>query len=136
MTATAMTVMTVFPPASGSTSREARVLARLQKLAKFMDTALRIPFTRIRFGADSILGLVPGAGDVIGMGVSAYALLEAYRLGAPRSLLLRMLGNATVDAGLGAVPLVGDVFDLFFKSNTRNLKLVAEFIEKTHKPNA
>ena len=110
-----------------------KTLARLQRLARLMDTAWRIPFTRIRFGADSVIGLVPGAGDVIGLGISAYSLLLAHRLGAPRSLLFRMLMNSAVDAGLGTVPLLGDIFDLFFKSNTKNLKLLTDFLEKNHR---
>ena len=109
----------------------AKQLQRLQRLARTMDTAWGIPFTRIRFGMDSVLGLVPGAGDAIGFGISAYAILLAHRMGAPASLKLRMLANAAIDAGLGTVPIVGDIFDVFFKSNTRNLKLITEFVEKS-----
>jgi Domain of unknown function (DUF4112) len=108
----------------------AKTITRLQRLARFMDTAFRIPFTRVRFGADSILGLVPGAGDVIGLGISAYAIMMAHRLGAPRSLILKMLANAGIDAGLGTIPIVGDIFDMFFKSNTKNVKLLTDFLEK------
>ncbi len=115
------------------TADHAKTLAKLQRLARLMDTAWRIPGTRIRFGADSLIGLVPGAGDVLGLGISAYALLLAHRLGAPKSLLLRMLANSAVDAGLGTVPALGDVFDLFFKSNTKNLKLLTDFLEKNHR---
>ena len=111
----------------------AKQLQRLQKLARAMDTAWGIPFTRIRFGMDSVLGLVPGAGDAIGFGMSAYAIILAHRLGAPKGLLLRMLANAAVDAGLGTIPVAGDIFDLFFKSNTRNLKFLTDFLEKTGK---
>jgi hypothetical protein len=107
-----------------------KTLSRLQRIAKIMDTAWGIPFTRIRFGMDSVIGLVPGAGDVIGLGISAYTLLLAHRLGAPSGLILRMLANAAIDAGLGTIPILGDVFDLFFKSNTRNLKLLADFLER------
>ena len=127
------------PPSKGTrgmtmtTTDHAKTLAKLQRLARLMDTAWRIPFTRIRFGADSVMGLVPGAGDVLGLGISAYALLLAHRLGAPKSLLLRMLANSAVDAGLGTVPVLGDVFDLFFKSNTKNLKLLTDFLEKKGK---
>jgi hypothetical protein len=107
----------------------AKTLARLQRLARIMDTAWRIPFTRIRFGVDSLIGLVPGAGDAIGILVSAYALLLAHRLGAPRNLMLKMFANAAIDAGLGTIPVLGDIFDLFFKANTKNLKLVTDFLE-------
>ena len=108
----------------------ARSLARLKRLAHLMDTALRIPGTRIRFGADSALGLIPGAGDVIGLGISAFALMEALRLGAPPRLIARMIGNVAIDTGLGAIPVAGDIFDVVFKSNTRNLKLVLDHFER------
>ena len=111
----------------------ARRLARLRALARLMDTALRIPGTRIRFGADSALGLIPGAGDVIGLGISLFALGEAIRFGVPPRLLARMIGNIAIDTGLGAIPVAGDIFDLLFKSNTRNLKLLLEHLEREGK---
>jgi Domain of unknown function (DUF4112) len=107
-----------------------KTLTRLTRLATFMDSAWRIPFTRIKFGFDSVAGLVPGAGDVVNLGVSAYALYLARKMGAPNSLLVRMAANAGIDFGLGSIPLVGDIFDLFFKSNTKNLKLLTEFLAK------
>jgi hypothetical protein len=107
----------------------AEQLKRLAAIAGAMDTAFRIPFTKIRFGADSLLGLVPGVGDIAGLAVQAYVLHAAYRLGIPRKLMVKMLGNAAIDMTLGAVPIVGDVFDLFFKSNTRNLKLILDYFE-------
>ena len=111
-------------------TRHVASLVQLQKLARVMDSNWRIPFTRVRFGADSLLGLIPGVGDAIGMGISLYALVLAQRMGAPKSLLFKMLANSAIDAGVGAIPLVGDVFDVFFKSNTKNLKLVTDFIEQ------
>lgn len=111
----------------------ARRLARLKLLARLMDSALRIPGTRIRFGADSALGLIPGAGDVIGLGISAFAVMEAVRLGAPPSLIARMIGNVAIDTGIGAIPVAGDIFDMMFKSNTRNLKLLLEHFERERK---
>lgn len=107
-----------------------RSLARLKRLARLMDTALRIPGTGIRFGADSALGLVPGAGDVVSLGISAFALMEAWRLGAPPRLIARMIGNVAIDTGLGAIPIAGDIFDVLFKSNTRNLKLLLDHFER------
>ena len=108
----------------------ARSLARLDRLAHLMDSALRIPGTGIRFGADSALGLIPGAGDMIALGISAFALMEAWRLGAPPRLIARMIGNVAIDTGFGAIPVVGDIFDLLFKSNTRNLKLLLQHFER------
>jgi hypothetical protein len=106
-----------------------KTLQRIQRLSRLMDTAWRVPFTRIRFGFDSVLGLIPGAGDATNLLVSGYALWLAYKLGAPRNVMLRMMANSGIDFGLGAIPLVGDVFDLFFKSNTRNLKLLTTYLE-------
>ncbi|WP_368910954.1 DUF4112 domain-containing protein [Taklimakanibacter deserti] len=108
----------------------ARSLARLKRLARIMDSALHIPGTRIRLGADSALGLIPGAGDVIGLGISAFALMEAWRLGAPPQLIARMIGNVAIDTGLGAIPVAGDIFDVLFKSNTRNLRLLLDHFER------
>jgi Domain of unknown function (DUF4112) len=108
-------------------------LARIRRISQVMDMAWRIPGTKFRFGADSVIGLVPGAGDLVTMGVSLYVLAEAHRMGAPKSLLLKMAGNTAIDSGIGAIPLVGDVFDMFFKSNTKNAKLLLEHFEKHHR---
>lgn len=108
----------------------AKTLVRLQRIARMMDTAWRIPFTRLRFGLDSVFGLVPGAGDLVALAVSAYAFSLAMKLGAPRKLLLRMAGNKALDFGVGSIPIVGDVFDLLFNSNTKNTRLLAEFIKQ------
>ena len=111
----------------------ARRLARPKRLAHVLDTARRIPGPRIRFGADSALGLIPGAGDVVALGISAFALMEAVRLGAPPRVIARMIGNVAIDTGLGAIPVAGDIFDLLFKSSTRNLKLLLEHFERETK---
>ncbi|CAN5151191.1 hypothetical protein BH10PSE7_BH10PSE7_40660 [soil metagenome] len=111
-----------------------RTIRRLRRIARIMDTALRIPGTRIRFGADSVVGLLPGIGDLMTLGVSLYAVCEAYRIGIPRGVLLKMMANVAIDTGLGAVPLVGDVFDLFFKSNTRNLHLLLDHLDEDLRP--
>jgi Domain of unknown function (DUF4112) len=107
-----------------------KTLKRIERMARIMDTAWGIPFTKWRFGMDSVLGLVPGAGDAVNLVVSVYTLLLARKLGAPNALLLRMAANAGIDFGIGSVPVVGDVFDMFFKSNTRNLKILQEFLAK------
>ena len=108
----------------------AKTIQRLRTISRVMDAAVKIPGTKIRFGADSIVGLVPGAGDLVTMGISMYVLAEAYKLGLPRTVLLKMAGNIAIDTGIGAIPIVGDIFDMFFKSNTKNLNLVLEWIEK------
>jgi Domain of unknown function (DUF4112) len=110
-----------------------QTLKKLERLARLMDTAWGIPFTRWRFGFDSVAGLIPGAGDALNLGVSLYTLILARKLGAPNSVLLRMAANAGVDFGVGSIPVVGDIFDLYFKSNTRNLKLLTDYLARTNK---
>jgi hypothetical protein len=101
---------------------------RVETVARLLDSAVRVPGTRIRFGADSVVGLIPGIGDLVSVGVSTYLLYEAHRLGAPDRIKNRMAANIAVDAVIGSVPLVGDVFDVFFKANMRNLALLREHI--------
>lgn len=105
-------------------------LNRLRVLAKFMDSGWGIPFTKVRFGADSLIGLVPGIGDAGAAMVSLYIVLEARKLGVPNHLLVKMLANVAIDTGLGTIPIVGDVFDMFFKSNLKNIDLLHDFIHK------
>jgi hypothetical protein len=107
-------------------------LRRMRGLARLMDTALRIPGTRFSFGADSIMGLVPGVGDFAGAAISLYIVNEARRLGVPNDKLFKMLVNIGFDAAAGSVPLVGDLFDVYFKSNRRNLDLVLEHFGLDH----
>jgi hypothetical protein len=104
-------------------------LAHARTLTRLLDSAAKIPGTGIRFGLDPILGLVPGLGDVAGAALACYLVLLAQRLGAPRSVLVRMLGNVAADTIGGTVPLLGDAFDVAFKSNTRNLALLERALE-------
>ena len=112
------------PAAAAGAGLDAATLRRLERLAHWMDGAFRLPGTRWRFGLDGILGLVPGAGDSLTALVGAYVILEAYRAGAPASLIARMLGNIGLDWAVGSVPLLGDVFDFAFKSHRRNVDLL------------
>jgi hypothetical protein len=98
--------------------------ANARALARVLDSAVRVPGTGLRFGLDAVLGLVPGLGDVAGAALSAYILLAAARLGAPSSVLMRMLLNVATDTIVGTVPLVGDLFDVGWKANTRNAALL------------
>jgi len=102
-------------------------LARIRALVRFLETAFRVPGTRIRFGADAIIGLVPGLGDLVGGLLSALVISEAIRSGVPRSVLLRMFGNVCVDVMGGAVPIAGDLFDVLWKSGVRNLALLEQY---------
>jgi hypothetical protein len=111
-------------------SAAADPLARARTLARLLDTAITIPGTGIRFGADALLGLVPGLGDVAGAVLSGYLVLLAQRLGAPRSVIMRMLGNVALDTLGGSVPIAGDLFDVAFKSNVRNVALLERALER------
>jgi hypothetical protein len=101
-------------------------LDRLERLSTLLDTALVIPGINLRFGADAIVGLVPGIGDVVTTGLAAWIVLEAHRLGVPKHKLARMVGNLAVDGVVGAVPVVGDLFDVAFKANRRNMAIIRE----------
>lgn len=96
---------------------------RLQRLSRFMDSAIRLP-GGYRIGWDGIVGLIPGIGDVVGLGVSAYIVFGAARLGASKATLARMAGNLGVEALLGVLPVLGNVFDFVFKANERNMRLL------------
>jgi len=101
-------------------------IRRLRRLAWLIDAAGRVPGTRFRFGLNSLLGLAPGAGDAVLALISLYIVYEAMRLGVPRAKLARMLVNVAVEAGLGATPLLGDLLDVVWKANLRNLDIIDE----------
>ncbi len=101
-------------------------LEALDSYSKLLDTKFRIPGTKIRFGIDFIIGLVPYAGDVISFLFSAGLVLTMARHGVSGQVLAKMIGNIFLDATVGSVPLIGDVFDLFYKANRRNYKLLEE----------
>jgi hypothetical protein len=105
-------------------------LARLEALAKLMDGAFMLPGTSIRFGLDGIIGLVPVAGDMAAGLVSAYLIWEAKQLGAPKWLIARMVANAFLDTAIGAVPVVGDAFDVLFRANMKNMALLRRHLER------
>jgi hypothetical protein len=90
------------------------------------DELFRIPGTRIRFGLDALVGLIPGVGDALTGGVSVYLLVTATRMGAPPSVVARMAGNVALDLLVGAIPLLGDLFDLGWKANVRNVRLLEQ----------
>ncbi|MFC1457062.1 DUF4112 domain-containing protein [Microvirga arabica] len=112
--------------------RAAETRARLDTLARFLDSAVRVPGTNIRFGADALLNLIPGVGTLTSKGMSAYLIWEARRLGVPMSTLLRMMGNVGVDFVISAIPVVGWVGDVFYRSNLRNMDLLRTHLDKAH----
>jgi hypothetical protein len=104
-------------------------LERLRRLGYLLDNSIPIPGTGFRIGLETIVGLVPGVGDLIGGGFSIYIVLQAARMGVPASLLARMGWNLFVDVVVGAVPFLGDLFDAGFKANMRNLALLERHVE-------
>lgn len=99
-------------------------LVRLETLAMLLDSAITIPGTKIAMGLDAVLGLVPVLGDAISGAIGSYIIWEARRFGAPRWLIARMIANTTLDTVIGSVPFVGDLFDVAFKSNRKNVALL------------
>jgi len=99
-------------------------LTRVSRLAYWLDAGIPIPGTSIRFGLDPVLGLVPGLGDAAGVLLAAWILFEGIRLGAPSATILRMASNIAIDALIGAVPVLGDVFDVVWKANLKNVALL------------
>ena len=108
----------------------AETLARLRKLAWLLDSSVRVPGTRFRVGLDSLLGLIPGVGDVLGTAVSAYLLHAAWRHGVPNPVLGKMALNVAADLAAGAVPILGDVFDAAWKANSRNVALLEQALRE------
>jgi Domain of unknown function (DUF4112) len=99
-------------------------IQRVRQLAILLDEAILIPGINKRIGLDPIIGLIPGGGDTITMLMSGYIIVEAAMLGLPKATLLQMVSNIVIDAVVGTVPIVGDLFDVVSKANMRNLKLL------------
>lgn len=115
---------------SGHTAASRRAaLERLEWLANIMDTAIVLP-GNIRIGADAVIGLLPGIGDAITTGLSLWIVKEAHALGAPKHVITRMIGNVAVDALTGVVPILGDAFDVIWRANRRNVRLLREHFER------
>ena len=109
---------------------DTRALQRLERLARLLDSEFRVPGTRFRFGLDGLVGLLPGVGDAAGLAISSYIVLEAWRLGAPAHILVRMIANLVVDSAVGSVPIAGDLFDMAWKANSRNMNLLLGHVRK------
>lgn len=116
-------------PLSGNA---ADVRRRVEAMEKLLERSFVIPGTKQTIGIDAILGLVPVGGDVLTAAMGLYMVWEARNLGMPKGKIVRMLGNVGFDWALGLVPLVGDAADFFFRSNTRNLKLIKRHLDKHH----
>lgn len=111
-------------------AQQRAALERLEKFSRFTDSSIGIPFTKFQIGAEAIIGLVPLVGDAAGLVMSSYVLLEAQRVGASKSVKLRMLRNMGIDFLGGLLPVVGDAFDAIYKANTRNTRLLRNYLEQ------
>jgi hypothetical protein len=107
-------------------AHKAARLKRVRAVAQVMDTRLKFPLVPVRFGLDSVIGLVPVVGDVASWAVAGWIVAESRRLGAPPEVVGRMLANNVVDFTIGLVPLAGDLLDVGFRANTRNVRLLEE----------
>ena len=108
------------------------VRRRIEAMEVLLERSFVLPGINRPVGLDALVGLVPVAGDIIGMALGAYIVWEARNLGMPKWKLLRMAGNVAFDGVLGAVPVAGDLFDFLFRSNTRNLRIVKKHLDKHH----
>lgn len=112
---------------SGERTQLERERQWLQRMTVLLDTRFRIPGTRITFGLDPILGLLPVAGDLVSAIVTAIMIIVYVRLGVPDRVAVRMVGNLVIDLIFGSIPVLGTVFDVGFKANVRNRRLAEEF---------
>ena len=108
------------------------VRRRIEAMEHLLERSVTIPGINRPVGLDALAGLVPVVGDVVAAALGAYIVWEASNLGLPKWKLWRMAGNIAIDTALGAIPFVGDAFDFFFRSNTRNLRIVHRHLDKHH----
>jgi hypothetical protein len=133
-----MPTIEITPPNSGAGSSRSysahfdkrAAVARLDALAKLFDTAFVLPGTNIRFGVEAVMRLVPGIGDAAASALSCYLLYEAHRLEVPSHVFARMVANVAIEGVVGAVPFIGDMFDVGFRANRRNVKILQEHFER------
>ena len=116
----------------GALTREQR-FARLDALSKLLDVAFVLPGTNIRYGIDGLVGLIPVVGDLLTSAISLWIVREARALGAPKHVVARMLGNVALDGVVGLVPFVGDAFDVMFRANIRNMRLLKKWMDRQPK---
>ena len=117
--------------AKGGSAGDPR-LAHVELLAHLLDRAFVVPGTRLRFGVEALIGLIPGLGDLVGSLLGTYAVYIARELGAPASIQARMVMNLVIDGVVGLVPFAGDLFDFAFKAHSRNHALLARWLETPH----
>ena len=105
-------------------------IARLERFSKLTDSSIGIPFTKFNIGLEAVIGLIPVIGDAAGLILSSYVLIEAQRLGVSKRIKTKMIINMRIDFVGGLVPFFGDIFDAFFKANTRNTQLLKKHLNK------
>lgn len=105
------------------------IVEQMNGLAWLLDNSIKLPIINYRIGLDALIGLIPGLGDVAGLAISSVIVLQAIRLGAPRTTLTRMVLNIVAEALIGLVPMFGDIFDATFKANARNVALLRAAVE-------
>jgi len=110
--------------------KDEKTVCHIENLARLMDSQFKLPGTKINLGLDSIIGLIPGLGDTATLGVSGYIILQAARLKPPKRKLLRMGINIFLDWLIGLIPIIGDLFDVGWKANIRNAKMMRELHEQ------
>lgn len=116
---------------SRRTTERPRGLGEVEALAWLLDNSIPVPGTGgRRFGIDALIGFVPVVGDLVSGGIGLFVVWRGSRLGMPRVIVARMLANTAIDIAIGAIPFIGDAFDLWFKANTRNLALVRRHLEE------
>jgi hypothetical protein len=114
-----------------TTAEREAALNRIRRFAKLLDSAFRVPGTNFEMGLEGLVGLIPGVGDFASAVVSLYVPFEAIRMGAPWAKVAQMLLNILIDALVGSVPVVGDLFDVAFKANNRNVRLLEEYLGRS-----
>lgn len=114
---------------TGAVSLDSK-LKWVNKMSKLMDSKFTIPGTKFKFGLDPIIGLIPGIGDLGSYSVSLVLVYTMYRHGASKKLVSKMVVNSTLDMVIGSIPILGSIFDFWFKANNRNVKLLREYYEE------
>jgi hypothetical protein len=116
----------IIQPAGKRNPDHASTMKWVESFARILDSKFVIPGTRVRFGFDPIMSLIPVLGDLITYFISGALIYTMYQKGASRKVVIKMIMNSTLDAVIGAIPLVGTIFDVFYRSNDRNVKLLRE----------
>lgn len=110
----------------------AAIRQRIEMLEKVLERSMTVPGTNYRIGLDAVAGLVPVVGDLVSAAMGAYIVWEARNLGLPKWKIWRMAANVGFDTAVGAIPLVGDAFDVLFRSNTKNLRIIRAHLDRHH----